>query len=191
MYKTISVLLLLVLLILPAGLVIGYSYVGTSHPIEGAIVENDAFLKGSDNEVEILFFGFAGCAVICPLSLGKVATVLESESVSNSRNRVGGVFVEVKSTVEETGDRLYASNYSESFSSKIRGYTPDFNEYQQLAKEFILKVYRSRDNTAQISHTDHFFLLKQENEKWIIQRVIKNSVDAEELAEIVGQISMN
>lgn len=191
MYKTISVLLLLVLLILPAGLVIGYSYVGTSHPIEGTVVENDAFLKGSENDVEILFFGFAGCAVICPLSLGKMVTVLESETVSNSRNRIGGLFVEVKSTLEESGDRHYASNYSESFSKKIKGYTPDLIEYQKLAKEFILKVYRSRDNTGQISHTDHFFLLKRENEKWVIQRVIKNSIGAEELAEIVGQISMN
>jgi hypothetical protein len=119
-----------------------------------------------------------------------MTNVLESETINSSNVKVGGLFVEVKSTVDETGDRLYASNYSETFSPKIKGFTPDLEEYQQLAEEFILKVYRSRDNSGQISHTDHFFLLKRENEQWVIKRVIKNSIGTGEMAEIVRQISM-
>ena len=55
MKKTLGVLFLMLLIILPVGLVIGFSYAGISHPIEHKFVEHDAFLNRSSNDVEILF----------------------------------------------------------------------------------------------------------------------------------------
>lgn len=187
MNKYVGTVLLLFLLILPAGLVIAFSYSGASHPIERNILMNDEFLEASDNDVEILFFGFAGCATVCPLSLNKIADVLESDKVKKNQSRVGGLFVEVKSTLEETGDAGYADSYSTAFSPGIRGYTPDLKTYRHLAEEFILRIYESRDSTGQISHTDHFFVLRRISDQWVIDRVLKNTIEMKQLADIVSQ----
>lgn len=191
MQKTLGILLLLLLLILPAGLVIGFSYAGTAHPIERKIVEHDAFLNRSQNDVEILFFGFAGCATVCPVSMRKMADVLESESVQFEDKAVGGLFVEVKTMLDDAGDASYASKYSRPFSKKIRGYTPDLKTYRQLAQEFILRVYESREDSGQISHTDHFFILVRDGEKWVIHRVLKNTIETAQMAEIVSRAAIN
>lgn len=191
MQKTLSILFLTLLLILPVGLVIGFSYAGSSHPIEHSIVEHDTFLESSSNDVEILFFGFAGCAVACPVSLGKVADVLDSDAIKNGQQKVGGLFVEVKSTLEEAGDDLYADSYSRAFSERIRGYTPDLVTYQQLAEEFILRVYDTRDKSGQVSHTDHFFVLVRNSDTWEIQRVLKNNIETAEMVKLVGQAAFN
>ena len=187
MKKSLGIILLMLLLILPAGLVIGFSYVDSSHPIEHRMVEHDAFLKKSSNDVEILFFGFAGCAVVCPVSLAKMGDVLDADAIKNGQKKVGGLFVEVKSTLDETGDDLYADRYSRAFSGKIKGYTPDLETYQQLAQEFVLRVYENRSDSGQISHTDHFFILTRKGEKWAIERVLKNNIETSHMVGIVSQ----
>lgn len=191
MNKSVGIILFVLILILPVGLVIGFSYADASHPIERSVVLNDAFLKASDNDVEILFFGFAGCATVCPISLSKIADVLDSDSIKNNSKRIGGLFVEVKSTVEDTGDAGYADNYSSAFSPVIRGYTPDLATYKQLAEEFILRIYESRDESDQISHTDHFFVLSRDGDQWVIDRVLKNTIETTQLADIVKRTANN
>lgn len=186
-----GVLLLLCLLILPAVLVVGFSYSGTTHPIEEKLIENDAFLEGSANDVEILFFGFAGCATVCPVSLGKMASVLESNQLNNTDKRVGGLFVEVKSFRDEIQDSSFADLYSRAFSSQIRGYTPDLKTYQQLAEEFIIRLYESRGDAGQISHTDHFFILTREDSRWAIDRVLSNDIDESQMTDIISQTIKN
>ncbi|HMB98367.1 MAG TPA: SCO family protein [Balneolaceae bacterium] len=189
MKKTLGILFLMLLIILPVGLVIGFSYAGSSHPIEHTVLKHDAFLKKSSNDVEILFFGFAGCAVVCPVSLGKMGDVLDSDAIKNGHQKVGGLFVEVKSTLDETGDDLYADRYSRGFSKNIRGYTPDLETYQQMAHEFILRVYENRNDSGQISHTDHFFILVRKGDTWVIERVLKNNIETSHMVDIVSRAS--
>ena len=191
MNKSVGIILFVLMLILPVGLVIGFSYADASHPIERSVVLNDAFLKASDNDVEILFFGFAGCASVCPISLSKIADVLDSDSIKKNPKRIGGLFVEVKSTLEDTGDAGYADNYSSAFSPAVRGYTPDLATYKQLAEEFILRIYESRDESGQISHTDHFFILSRDGDQWVIDRVLKNTIETTQLADIANRTANN
>lgn len=186
-----GILLLLCLLVLPAVLVVGFSYSGTAHPIEKKFIENDGFLAGSANDVEILFFGFAGCNTVCPVSLGKIASVLESDQLNNTEKSVGGLFVEVKTLRDETQDSSFADLYSRAFSSQIRGYTPDLKTYQPLAEEFIIRLYESRGDAGQISHTDHFFILTRDEYRWTIDRVLSNEIDKSQMEDIVYQTLNN
>lgn len=185
MNKIIGILLLLGLLILPASLLIGFSYTGSAHPIERMIIENDEFLKESANDVEILFFGYAGCATVCPVSLDKIAAVLESDPVENASRRVGGMFVEVKSLAEDDQPGELASKYSRTFSSRIQGYTPDLMTYQKLAHEFVVRLHESRNGDGRLSHTDHFFILTRSQDYWAVSRVLKNQIDVEQMTDIV------
>lgn len=187
MNKIAGVFLLLGLLILPAALMVGFSYTGAAHPLERYELRQDGFLNDSINDIEILFFGFAGCTTVCPTSLGKIASVLESEQLNDGQYRVGGMFVEVKSKTEDTQNSTYTDQYSRIFSSKIRGYTPNIKTYQQLASEFSIRLYESRDDAGRISHTDHFFILVRDKNKWTIDRVLSNQIDESLMIEVVSR----
>jgi cytochrome oxidase Cu insertion factor (SCO1/SenC/PrrC family) len=118
-----------------------------------------------------------------------MADVLESDSIKNGQPKVGGLFVEVKSTLDDIGNESYANNYSRGFSDRFRGYTPDLETYQQLAQEFILRVYESREDSGQISHTDHFFILVRSSDKWMIHRVLKNNIETAQMVDIISRIA--
>lgn len=184
MNKTIGALLFLCLLILPVAMVVGFSYAGPGHPVENRVVTNDAFLDRSQNDIEIVFFGFAGCADVCPASLAKLASVLESDKVNTNRINTGATFIEVKSLQERNGYML-AEQYSSAFSPRIRGYTPDLNSFRELSEEFIIKLYKSRSESGQLSHTDHFFLLIRQQDQWKVKRVLDQQISESRMIEII------
>lgn len=184
MNKAIGILLFLCLLMLPAAMVIGFTYVGTGHPVENRTVNKDAFLDRSQNEIEIVFFGFAGCADVCPASLAKLASVLESDKLHTIGVNTGATFIEVKSLQESSGVRL-AEQYASAFSPRIRGYTPDMNAFRELSEEFIIKLYKSRSENGQLSHTDHFFLLARDEDQWIVKRVLDQQISESRMIEII------
>lgn len=185
MHKILSALLLLTLLLLPIALVVGFSYSGAAHPAEDRIIENDSFLNESVNDVEIIFFGFAGCNVVCPASLAKLSSILDSPTIKNNGADVGGMFIEVKSMQEYT-KRNISELYTAGFSQNIKGYTPDIESYRKLSEEFIIKLYNGGSGNSQISHTDHFFLLTREHDQWVIQRVLDNNSSKAQMIEIIS-----
>lgn len=187
MNKVVGSLLLLGLLILPAALVVGFSYAGTSYPIEDSIIEYDSFLRESTHDIEILFFGYAGCATVCPVSLAKLASVLNSEQLKSEKTTIGGLFVDVKAVSGSAQNSISVDHFSRSFSPRIRGYSPDLAAYQQLANEFIIRLYESRGDGGVISHTDHFFVLVRNENQWTIDRVVNNHIDESDMINIISQ----
>lgn len=165
-------------------MVVGFSFAGPGHPVENRAVINDAFLDRSQNEIEIVFFGFTGCADVCPASLAKLASVLESDKVTTTGKNTGATFIEVKSLQERSGDML-AEQYSSAFSPRITGYTPNMNSFRELSEEFIIKLYNSRSENGQLSHTDHFFLLTRQQDQWIVKRVLDQQISESRMVEII------
>ena len=188
MKKLAGVLLFAGLVILPVSLTIALSYTGVNHPVEKRVLKNYSFLDSSDNDIEVLFFGYAGCPTVCPLSLSKLAHVLESEHIRQKEINVGGMFVEVKA-VHESATQDYdsiADYYSQNFSTHIRGFTPDLATYQDLAHEFILRLHEDK-SSGRLSHTDHFFILNRTESGWIVERVLNNQVSKEQLLTILEE----
>jgi protein SCO1/2 len=180
MKNTLSILLLIVLLFLPAGLVIGYSYFGTSYPIENKQIEPPSFLATTKYDLTVVFFGFVGCASVCPHSLTKLSGVLKSLKKTYPDKSLGAVFVDVR----KQADSLSAINYGDQFSNKIDGtYLPQ-KERAQVISDFALEV-KPADDYAQLLHTDHFFVLEKEEESWRILRVLANSTKASEIAKVL------
>lgn len=184
MKKYLSAVLLAGMVLLPVALIVGFSYTGSSHPIENRVLQNDGFLDHSENKVEVVFFGFPGCATVCPASLSKLSSVLESPDLADSGSSVGAVFINVNQQLESGS--VTADSYSRSFSDKIRGFNEGMKSYQSLSREFALRVYSNRTQGSQISHTDHFFVLNRQGSRWNIHRVLDNSVKAELLQETIA-----
>lgn len=165
-------------------MIIGFTYVGAGHPVENRTVDNSVFLDRSQNDIEIVFFGFAGCADVCPSSLAKLASVLKSDKVEAIGINTGATFIEVKSLQESSGN-LVAEQYGSAFSSQIRGYTPDMDTFRKLSEEFIVKLYKSRSKNGQLSHTDHFFVLARHGDQWVVKRVLDQKISESRMIEII------
>ncbi len=180
MKNTLSILLLIVLLFLPAGLVIGYSYFGVSYPIENKQIETPSFLATTSHDLTIVFFGFVGCASVCPNSLTKLSEVLELFEAKNPDKSLGVIFVDVR----KQADSLSATNYGYQFSDNIDGtYLPQ-EERERVIRDFALELKPANDHSPLV-HTDHFFVLKRENTSWRILRVVANSTKVSEIKKIL------
>jgi len=182
MKQSVTLLLFLLLLGLPLVLVLGSAYSGSSYPIENRTIQNLDFLDHSVNEVEVLFFGYTGCASICPTSLAKLSSVLESTE------RIGATFVEIRTGSEKPVPN--AAVYSSRFSEKIRGYNPGENELRRLSHDFALRIYQNTRNSNLISHTDHFFVLTKEDQNWTIFRVMNNESDETLIRSVLEEATL-
>lgn len=178
--KLITALLFITLTVLPALMIILYTYTGSKHPAEQQRLQQDGFLKDSPNQLEIIFFGYAGCDEVCPATLGRLSLLSGNPEFKNLPVRTGVYFVDIKRE-----DPRQAQQYATGFSEKFRSYTPGTDDYRALSEEFILRVYKNRDQTGRISHTDHLFILKKVENSWVIQRVLKNEIRPESLLEIL------
>lgn len=179
MKKYLSAFLLVILLILPAALLVGASYYGNSYPIEGKVIDTPQFLTSKESDLSVVFFGFVGCASVCPNSLTKLGTVLDSIGEQYPNKSVGAVFVDIRKQT----DSLSAVNYGYQFSDKIRGtYIPQ-KDRQQVIEDFSLQI-KPADNQLPLLHTDHFFLLEKQESDWKILRVLANSTDVSNIKQI-------
>lgn len=154
-----------------------------SHPLESKTISTATFLESSENSVEVLFFGFVGCASICPTSLLKLSEVLESDEIVNSGVKAGGTFVEVDLS-GKTGSRE-ADSYSTLFSEQIRGVHPGKEQLDQLLRDFSARVTNNRQEGRLITHTDHFYILKRHNSGWKIADVLGNGSSREVLLNAI------
>lgn len=179
--KTVSAFLLVGILILPLSMVVGLSYMGVSHPLEGKKVRNTFFLPDSNHEMEIVFFGYVGCPEVCPTALAQMSKVLEAVN-TDGEVAVGAVFVDINA-----GSRHQhpAQRYAQQFSPGIQGVSVSPDELKRLSEEFRLRFTQSDAGGGEIFHTDHFFLLKRHEEGWKIVRVLANQTDAAMMAEII------
>jgi len=180
MKDILSVLLFCILLLLPASLVIGFSYFGNSHPLENKQIETPVFLDSTQHDLTIVFFGFVGCASICPNALTKVGAVLQSLEKKYPEKSVGAVFVDVR----EEASKNTAQKYGKKFSENIVGTHISKGDRAQLTRDFSLQIIPG-NNKYPLLHTDHFFVLRKELKGWRITRVISNSTDTVRLKKIL------
>ena len=92
----ISKLLLAVVGILPMLLISGSALFGNAIPLEGENISEVDFLIESQNEVEVVFFGYVGCKYICPTSLFKIG-----ESIDELKEDYHGVMAATFHPAEE------------------------------------------------------------------------------------------
>lgn len=184
MRNQISKLLFIGVLLIPTGLIIALPYLGNGHPLEHRKVEVESLLVNSVNELEIVFFGYAGCTYICPNSLFVLGEVLDSLKLKQSTLQFGGVFIDINA---ETQIKR-ANAYSSAFSKYIIGNNVDNDELDKLRKQFGLSILKKDDGTDEIFHTDHFFVLKKKNDDWEIERVISNQTKKQVIYEVVNEL---
>jgi len=182
MNKLLSSFLLALLMGIPVLMIIGASYFNQSHSYD---VVNDHFLSESENDIEILFFGFVGCASVCPSSLTMLATLLESQDKFVKSARVGATFVDIN--LSGTVDETQVENYSRLFSNKIRGINPDEKDLEMMRRDFSLRITSNRRTEDLITHTDHYFVLAKSTDGWSVVRILENSSNADTVRKAISE----
>ncbi|WP_138430876.1 SCO family protein [Fodinibius saliphilus] len=132
MKKVISLSLLAGISLLPATLVIGFSYLGKGHPLENKTVAEPFFLSQSSKSIEVVFWGYAGCDSICPVSLKRLGEVLKVLKQKFPQSKVGAVFVNVAKKANPEVTR----RYGRQFSKHITGGTLTSNEMREVHRDF-------------------------------------------------------
>ncbi|WP_185957139.1 SCO family protein [Gracilimonas mengyeensis] len=181
MKKILPPLLLTALLILPAVLFAGLSFFGERHPLEKRVVEGVPFLENSGNQVEVVFFGYAGCSFICPNALIKAAGAMDSLRTERPGISAGITFVDINAQTQLNR----AETYGKSFSNDIRGINTDAELLEKLKKDFSLRIKSDPVNPYDIDHTDHFYILNKKEGKWRISRVLANISDKKTLEHAI------
>lgn len=183
MKKIVSIILFACIWVVPLTIFLALSYVGENHPLEGKYIQSEQFLSDSDHDIEILFFGYSECPHVCPGSLSKVSAVLKIVNNEKPSANVGARFFDVNTT--SSLDR--ADEYSQFFSEHIKGAKLSSSDFEELRDEFALKVKYNAQNPMKIFHTDYFFILVKEKERWKIGRVISNDIKQDEFKRLILQ----
>jgi cytochrome oxidase Cu insertion factor (SCO1/SenC/PrrC family) len=171
------------MLIIPASLIIVLPYLGEGYPTEGRMVSGELFEEGSENDLEVVFFGYAGCSFICPKSLFVLGEVLDSLKIRYPQLKFGGYFVDINAETQIGR----AHQYSGAFSEHIKGRNVNYEELEEFKQEFGLSILKEKGDTGEIFHTDHFFVLKREAEVWVIKKIIANQTRPQIIAEAIEQ----
>jgi protein SCO1/2 len=171
------------MLLVPAILFLGLSYSGYSMPVKNRDVSESVFLVESTKQYEVIFFGYVGCSFICPTALFTLGDVLEEIRNEHPEIEIGGIFVDVNA---ETQIRR-AHEYSQYFSSTITGVNVSKSELDRLRKQFGIQVYQTADPIDMIAHTDHFFLVEKDSQRWKINEVFANQTTKQVLKKSIVQ----
>lgn len=178
---------MLVLLVgIPLLLAVGASYSNQSFNFD---VVNDHFLSDSQNDIEIVFFGFVGCASVCPTSLTMLGSLLDSQDRFINNTRVGATFVDVN--LSKSVSITQVESYSRLFSDKIRGINPDAELLEKLKKEFSLRVTNNRRSEDLITHTDHYFVLAKSSNGWSVVRILENNSSEDTIRKAINDAVTN
>lgn len=151
----------------------GATFFSSTFSIEGELLSDISFLENSGNDVEVVFFGFKECSYICPTSLFTMANALDALKEIDSDLQVGGIFVDVNAASKIERTHEYVSN----FSTHIVGVNTSETNLKRLRADFALNIYEVNRSVNDISHTDHFFVLKREHEGWRVAKVLANESD--------------
>ena len=179
-----SKILLGTMILLPLALFIGSSMFSKGTPVTNREVSQANFLDASANKVEVVFFGYVGCAFICPTSLNTLGEVVEDIKAENPEAELGAYFIDVNAETQVQR----AHQYSQYFSKEIVGVNVTKEELDDLKKLFGITVIDTNRPVDEIIHTDHFFVVERDAEGWRIARVISNESNKSTIKEAIEQV---
>ncbi len=129
------------------------------------------------SKLVLIYFGFTGCAAICPAALSKLTVVLNALSGAERQN-LAVIFITVDPK-RDTIERM--SQYTVKFHPDIIGLTGSADEIETLLKSFGIAGIREPDGN--IVHTTGVFWMKSDTGE-ITKRVPDSYVPEDLLLDV-------
>ncbi len=136
---------------------------------------NFPFLEESKVSNSIIYFGFTGCSVSCPITLGKLADYIDNSEYKF--DSLGIFFIDLNPTATLSDSQAYASY----FHPNIRAVVPSSDQLSDMQSQFALN-YSVDEKTGIISHKGRVYLLQKTDDNWRIKSTLnENRVSLESL----------
>ncbi len=119
---------------------------------------NLGLLLDADQDVELLFFGYAGCADVCTPRLSDLGKWYASLP-EKTRERLGFKFLDL--SVPEQKD--LPMNFAKAFHPDFHGIFLCQRELRRYTKAFSVYFSSSLTQESEYNHTAHLYLLKRDS----------------------------
>jgi protein SCO1/2 len=136
-----------------------------------------ASFPASDGRWQLVFFGYTHCADVCPMTLHKIARVLEQ--LGSKAERLSVAFVSLDNS-RDSPQRL--KEYLRQYDARVRGLTGDAERLQAVANELGVLVRRYQGKTALAYTLHHSSLIYLLDERGRARRMYAANADIGEMA---------
>ncbi|MBF0370392.1 MAG: SCO family protein [Magnetococcales bacterium] len=123
------------------------------------------FLDRSPHAGEVVYFGFVGCDVACPVALNALARAYEPFSGENPTASVGVTFVNLAANHHPELNDM-ADSYAKAFHPDFRGVDLPPMELKQMARQFGVYATPSLADPYQVGHGGFIYFLRRAASQW-------------------------
>ena len=117
-------------------------------------------LLDAKEDVELIFFGYAGCLDVCTPRLHNISTWYSALSTKQQAH-IGVKFFDLSVPKDETVPDIFAK----SFHSDFQGIYLDSNTIRDYTKLFTVYFANSLTRSGEMDHTSHLYIIKRSKEK--------------------------
>lgn len=117
-------------------------------------------IASNNKDVNIVFFGYSGCAKICTPRLMELAKFYETFS-KEKKERIGVEFIDISSPKEKE----LPENFATSFNKNFQGIYLNQEILRDYTKAFSVYFSPSLMNNGEFEHTANLYLVKKTGEK--------------------------
>ena len=149
-----------IIMILPTFLTKGVSRIVSNKEVNLPLILNDT------KDIELVFFGYAGCTNICTprlLMIDKLYRLLNKET----KERVGVAFLDISLSY----DRELPQRFATFFNPNFKGIYLNKDILRLYTKIFDVYFAPSLMDKTSFDHTGHLYLLKRTNENKVIRYI--------------------
>ncbi|WP_239090371.1 SCO family protein [Marinomonas ostreistagni] len=137
-------------------------------------------LSDYDNQVKLLFFGYAHCPDVCPLTMANIKVALK-QLTENERQQVQTLFVSVD---PERDTLAHLEQYVNFFDPSFVGLTGSKAEIDRVVRQYgafyRLDKASEEDENYTVSHSARLYVIGKDNE---IEQYLYHDSSSEEIAE--------
>lgn len=145
-----------------------------------------SILNLNEQQKALVYFGFPGCNLECPVTLAKVALQYRNWISHHSTPPFQLRFVNVlsESTPQST------QQYAQMFDPDFVGIAPTKQQFEHLKQEFNLDV--PMGGSVQAAHLDYLFLLEHQSNHWyLVQILTPEAFETVMTTQTLGAMAVN
>jgi len=115
------------------------------------------YLRHSDKDFYLVFFGYVGCTKICTPMLQKLSAMYDSDEFSTLKPSVGFLFVNLMPEVQPDQPQEFARLFQPTFE----GVYLDQKQLMNIDRDFAVFFSKSLKDAGELNHSDYVYLIQQ------------------------------
>lgn len=145
-------------------------------------VNTAGLLDDSQNQVELIFFGFVGCESVCPSALVRIGDAMALIQSNYPSASVGALFADINYFREYNLADEYSTRIAYA-TTGVRGINLSKEQVYNVSSHFNLRIVNNGTALNDIQHTDHLFVLRRTEDNWILDAILPTGTSAKLIAD--------